>query len=268
MGKIPIEIKKKTNKFIGKYPKISIVKDWINSEKSDVALTTFRNSISSDEPDVVVENLTKILDPAFGQLHLGQWDKDAKIIFSVQMNFVSKVNTFKMSGEKKFNESSIVLTDLVFFSNGKETDLRIDISANISVHTISQLIQRKGTNLKTIDNDVLQILQNARHLQTLFEDSIERKASNFERDKNYGILMPHRNGGLFLETLRIDTTLGFLLQKKPVFSARTYYTKPMLESRKYEVERMPGFCVNRELKIPPEHYNHMLSWFRGNIREI
>ncbi|SHF02062.1 hypothetical protein SAMN05444279_11464 [Ruegeria intermedia] len=256
-------------KFIQDRPDLSVITDWLNSSQRKAALSAFHNSVASKKPGRVIQRVSKNVRPAFGAVHLAQWDKVMKAVIAVRMTSARETDVFAMSGdeEKVFSERSVILADLMFVSRAAESNSYINIAANISHHAISRLMEREASTPETIRADVLEILQKARSLRTLLSLGLEHNLTNLKDNTTYDMLVPHGDGALVLRTLRVNAaTKSFFPDPMPVFSVRTYLEKSMLGSR--ELERMAGFRISRDAMVSAEDLRHILAWLKGNAEEM
>ena len=192
-----------------------------------------------------------------------------KAVYAVAVVSAEETEVFAMTNneEKAFAERSVILADLIFCSHARESSTNIYITANISHHTISRLLERGASTPETIKADLLEILQKARSLRALLSSCIERNLTKLKNDVTYDILMPHGNGALVLRTLRVNAAVkSFVLDPMPVFSVRTYLESSMLGPR--ELERMAGFHMSRAPIVSSEDFHHTLAWIHGNAEEL
>ncbi|MDM7458368.1 MAG: hypothetical protein P3W94_003240 [Paracoccus sp. (in: a-proteobacteria)] len=180
-------------KFIQDRPDLSVITDWVGSPQRAAAVSSFRDSARSKKPGRVVERISKHVRPAFGAVHLAQWDKVIKAVFAVRLASARETELFAMNDdeEKAFSERSIILADLLFFSRAQESSTNINIAANISHHAVSRLMERGASSPETIKSDVLEILQKARSLRTLLSSGIEHNLTKLKDGMTYDMLMPH-----------------------------------------------------------------------------
>lgn len=256
-------------KFIQDRPDLSVITDWLNSPRRKAAVSAFRVSIPSKKPGRVIERVSKHVRPAFGAVHLAQWDKVVKSVFAVRLASVRETDVFSMTNdeEKVFSEKSVILVDLVCTSLAEESDTFINIASNISHHAISRLMERGVSTPETLTSDVLQILQEARSLRNLLSAGMEHTLTKLKDGVTYDILVPHGDGALVVRTLRVNAAVkSFFPTPMPVFSIRTYLDKSMLGPR--EIERMAGFRISRDAVISVEDSRHILAWIQGNAEEM
>lgn len=255
-------------KFIADRPDLSVVTDWLNSPRSSAAVSAFRNSVPSKKPGRVIERISKHVRPAFGPVHLAQWDKVMKAVFAVRLASARETEVFAMtSGEEKaFSERSVILADLLFFARAQEVSANINIAANISHHTISRLLERGASTPETIKTDAIEILQKARSLRSILSSGIEHNLSKLKDGVTYDMLIPHGDGALVLRTLRVNAaSKSSFPDPMPVFSVRTYLDNSMLGPR--DLERMASFRVSRDAMLSAEDAQHILAWIQGNAEE-
>ena len=255
-------------KFIQDRPDLSVITDWLNSPRREAALSAFQYSVPSKKPGRVIERVSKNVRPAFGAVHLAQWDKVMKAVFAVRIASARETDVFAMNDdeEKAFSERSVFLADLLCVWRAGESGSHINIAANISHHAISRLMERGASTPETIKADVLQILQKARSLRTLLSSGLEHNLTKLKDHMSYDMLMPHGDGALVLRTLRVNATAkSFFPDPMPVFSVRTYLESSMLGPR--ELERMAGFRVSRDATVSAEDARHILAWIQGNAEE-
>jgi hypothetical protein len=255
-------------KFIQDRPDLSVITDWVGSPQRAAAVSSFRDSARSKKPGRVVERISKHVRPAFGAVHLAQWDKVMKAVFAVRLASARETEVFAMNDdeEKAFSERSIIHADLLFFSRAQQSSTNINIAANISHHAVSRLMERGASSPETIKADVLEILQKARSLRTLLSSGIEHNLTKLKDGMTYDMLMPHGEGALVLRTLRVNAAAkSFFPDPMPVFSVRTYLDSSMLGSR--ERERMSGFRLSRDAVVSVEDSRHILAWIQGNAEE-
>ena len=255
-------------KFIRDRPDLSVITDWLNSQRRTAAVSDFRDSAQSKKPGRVVKRISKHVIPAFSVVNLLQWDKNTKALFAVELASVRETEIFAMTAdeEKAFSERSVILADLLFFSRARESNMYLNIAANISHHAVSRLMERGASTPETIREDILDILQKARCLRNQLSSGIDRNLTKIKYDTTYDILMPHGEGALVLRTLRVNAaTKSFFPDPMPVFSIRTYLDKLMLGPR--ELERMTGFRISQDAEISAEDSRHILAWIKGNAEE-
>lgn len=255
-------------KFIQDRPDLSVITDWLNSQRRTDAATAFRTSALSKKPGRVVERISKHVKPAFGNVNLAKWDKIMKAVFAVELASARETEVFAMTEDEEmsFSERSAILVDLLFLTNARESNTYINIAANISHHAISRLLERGASTPETIREDVLDILQTARFLRTFLSSGIEHNLTKLKDGVTYDLLMPHGDGALVLRTLRVNAAAkSFFPSPMPVFSIRTYLDKSMLGPR--EIERMAGFRVFRDVEVSGEDSRHILAWIKGNAEE-
>lgn len=255
-------------KFIQDRPDLSVITDWLNSPRRKAALSAFHESVPSKKPGRVIERVSKNVRPAFGGVHLAQWDKAMKAVFAVRMASARETDVFAMTGdeEKAFSERSVILADLLCIARAAESNSHINIAANISHHAISRLMERGASTPETLKADVLQILQKARSLRTMLSSGFEHNLTKLKDDMTYDMLMPHGDGALVLRTLRVNAAAkSFFPDPMPVFSIRTYLERSMLGPR--DLERMAGFRISRDATVSVEDSQHILAWLQGNAEE-
>lgn len=255
-------------KFIQDRPDLSVITDWLNSPRRRAALSAFHESVPSKKPGRVIERVSKNARPAFGSVHLAQWDKVMKAVFAVRMASARETDVFAMTGdeEKAFSERSVILADLLCVARAGESNSHINIAANISHHAISRLMERGASTPETLKADVLQILQKARSLRTMLSSGFEHNLTKLKDDMTYDMLMPHGDGALVLRTLRVNAAAkSFFPDPMPVFSIRTYLERSMLGPR--DLERMAGFRISRDATVSVEDSRHILAWLQGNAEE-
>ena len=165
------------SKFIQDRPDLGVITEWLSSPRRFAAVSAFRESVPSKKPGRVLERLAKNVRPAFGGLHLAQWDTEMKSVFSVRLASARETDVFAMTVEeqKTFSERSVILADLLFFARGQECSVDINIAANISHHAISRLLERGASTPETLKSDVLKILQQVRALRNFLSSGIEHK---------------------------------------------------------------------------------------------
>lgn len=255
-------------KFIQDRPDLSLITNWLDSPRRKATVAAFHASLPSKKPGRVIERVSKNVRPTFGAVHLAQWDKAMKAVFAVRMSSALETDVFAMTGgeEKAFSERAVILADLLCISLANESNLHINIAANISHHAISRLMEREASTPETIKTDILQILQKARSLRTLLSSGFEHNLTKLKGDMTYDMLMPHGDGALVLRTLRVNAAAkSFFPDPMPVFSVRTYLESSMLGPR--ELERMAGFRVSRDATVSAEDSQHILAWIQGNAEE-
>ena len=255
-------------KFIQDRPDLGVITDWLISPRRAAAVAAFRESAPSKKPGRVLERLAKNVRPAFGGLHLAQWDTEMKSVFSVRLASARETDVFAMTVEeqKTISERSVILADLLFFARGQECSVDINIAANISHHAISRLLERGASTPETLKSDVLKILQQVRALRNFLSSGIEHSLTKLKGDMTYDLIVPHGDGGLIVRTLRINTSIrSFFPEPMPVFSVRTYLDGSMLGSR--ERERMSSFRLSRDPIVSREDARHILAWIQGNAEE-
>lgn len=255
-------------KFIQDRPDLSVITDWLKSPRRRAALSAFHESVPSKKPGRVIERVSKNARPAFGSVHLAQWDKVMKAVFAVRLASARETDVFAMTGdeEKAFSERSVILADLLCIARAGESNSHINIAANISHHAISRLIERGASTPETLKSDVLQILQKARSLRTMLSSGFEHNLTKLKDDMTYDMLMPHGDGALVLRTLRVNAAAkSFFPDPMPVFSIRTYLQRSMLGPR--DLERMAGFRISRDATVSVEDSRHILAWLQGNAEE-
>jgi len=255
-------------KFIQDRPDLSVITDWLNSPRRKAALSAFHESVPSKKLGRVIERVSKNVRPAFGGVHLAQWDKVMKAVFAVRMASARETDVFAMTGdeEKAFSERSVILADLLCIARAGESNSPINIVANISHHAISRLLERGASTPETLKADVLQILQKARSLRTMLSSGFEHNLTKLKDDMTYDMLMPHGDGALVLRTLRVNAAAkSFFPDPMPVFSIRTYLERSMLGPR--DLERMAGFRISRDATVSVEDSRHILAWLQGNAEE-
>jgi len=255
-------------KLIQECPDLAVITGWLGSQRRAAAVSAFRVSANSKKPGRVVERISKHLRPAFGRVHLAQWDKEMKAVIAVRLASASETDVFAMTidEQKAFTERSIILSDLLFFARGQECSTNINIAANISHHTVSRLLERGASTPETIKADVLKILQDVRALRAFLSLGIEHSLSKLQGDITYDFILPYGDGGLIVRTLRINTSVkSFFSDPMPVFSVRTYLDGSMLSTR--DRERMAGFRLSRDPIVSAEDSRHILAWIQGNAEE-
>ncbi|MEI4235252.1 hypothetical protein [Roseovarius sp. D22-M7] len=216
----------------------------------------------------MIERISKHVRPAFGRVHLAQWDKEMKAVFSVRLVSARETDVFAMSidEQKAFSEGSVILSDLLFFARGREYSTNINIAANISHHAIARLLERGASTPETIKADVLMILQDVRALRNFLSSGIEHSLSKLKGEITYDLIVPYGEGGLIVRTLRINTAVKpFFSDPMPIFSIRTYLDDLMLGPR--DRERMAGFRLSRDSIVSAEDSRHILAWIQGNAEE-
>lgn len=255
-------------KLIQERPDLAVITGWLGSPRRAAAVSAFRVSANSKKPGRVVERISKHLRPAFGRVHLAQWDKEMKAVFAVRLASASETDVFAMTidEQKSFTERSIILSDLLFLSREQECSTNINIAANISHHTVSRLLERGASTPETIKADVLKILQEVRALRNFLSSGIEHSLSKLQGDITYDFIVLYGDGGLIVRTLRINTSMkSFFSDPMPVFSVRTYLDGSMLSTR--DRERMAGFRLSRDPIVSAEDSRHILAWIQGNAEE-
>lgn len=255
-------------KFIQERPDLAVITDWLNSPRRAAAVSAFRASANSKKPGRVVERISKHVRPAFGKVHLAQWDKEMKAVFSVRLASARETDVFAMTIDehKAFSERSVIISDLLFFSRGQECSTNINIAANISHHAIARLLERGASAPETIKADVLMILQDVRALRNFLSSGVEHSLTKLKSDMTYDLIVPYDEGGLIVRTLRINTSVKSLFSDPlPIFSVRTYLDASMLAAR--DRERMAGFRLSRDPIVSSEDSRHILAWIQGNAEE-
>lgn len=254
--------------FIQERPSLSEITNWLASPRREAAVLAFRESAFSKKPGRVVKRASKHVRPAFETVHLAQWDKALKAVFGVRLASVRETDVFAMHSdeEKAFSERSVIISDLMFVARGHEVQTTINISANISHHAISRLLERGASTPETIERDVLQILQEARALRNFLSSGVDHSLDKLMDDMTYDLMVPYGEGGLVLRTLRINATQkSFFSDPMPVFSVRTFLDRSMLSSRQYE--RMENFRLSHDPLISEEDCRHTVAWLRKNAEE-
>lgn len=255
-------------KFTQERPDLAVITDWLNSPRRAAAVSAFRASANSKKPGRVVERISKLVRPAFRKVHLAQWDKEMKAVFSVRLVSARETDVFDMTidEQKAFSERSVIISDLLFFCRCQECNTNINIAANISHHAISRLMERGASTPETIKADVLMILQNVRALRNFLSSGIEHSLTKLKGDMTYDLIVPYGEGGLIVRTLRINTAVkSFFSEPMPIFSVRTYLDASMLGVR--DRERMAGFRLSRDPIVSAEDAHHILAWIQGNAEE-
>ena len=215
-----------------------------------------------------MKRVSKHVRPAFETVHLAQWDKVLKAVFGVRLASVRETDVFAMHSdeEKAFSERSVIISDLMFVARGHEIQTTINISANISHHAISRLLEREASTPETIERDVLQILQEARALRNFLSSGVDHSLDKLMDDMTYDLMVPYGEGGLVLRTLRINAAQkSFFSDPMPVFSVRTFLDRSMLSSRQYE--RKDNFRLSRDPLISEEDCQHTVAWLKKNAEE-
>tara|TARA_B100000378_G_scaffold221790_1_gene185249 strand:+ start:3210 stop:3932 length:723 start_codon:yes stop_codon:yes gene_type:complete len=228
----------------------------------------FQESAYSKKPGRVVKRVSKHVSPAFDVVHLAQWDKVMKAVFAVRLASVRETDVFDMHAdeEKVFSERSVIISDLLMLSKGGDFSAKINISANISHHAISRLLERGASNPELIENDVLEILQQARSLRDFLSSGLNHSLTKLKDGMTYDLIVPYRDGALILRTLRINATQqSFFSSPMPVFSVRTYLDNSMLSDRQHA--RMEGFRLSRDPLISNEDCQRTLAWLQKNAEE-
>ena len=231
-------------------------------------MLAFRESAFSKKPGRVVKRVSKQVRPAFDTVHLAQWDKAMKAVFGVRLASVRETDVFAMNTdeEKAFSERSVIISDLLFAARGQNLQTTINISANISHHAISRLLERGASTPETIEDDVLQILQQARALRDFLSSEFDHSLYKIKDGMTYDLIVPYADGGLILRTLRINAAQkSFFSDPMPVFSIRTFLDSSMLSSRQYE--RMEGFRLSRDPLVSDEDCRQTLAWLQRNAEE-
>ena len=90
-------------KFIEDRPDLSVITDWLNSPRCKAALSAFHESVPSKKPGRVIERVSKNVRPAFGGVHLAQWDKFMKAVFAVRMASARETDVFAMTGDEELS---------------------------------------------------------------------------------------------------------------------------------------------------------------------
>lgn len=254
--------------FIQERPSLSEITDWLDSPRREAAVLAFRGSAFSKKPGRVVNRVSKQVRPAFDTVRLAQWDKVMKAVFGVRLASVRETDVFAMhiDEQKAFSERSVIISDLTFVARGHEVQTTINISANISHHAISRLLEREVSTPETIEGDILQILQQARALRNFLSSGVDHNLHKLKDDMTYDLMVPYGEGALVLRTLRINAAQkSFFSDPMPVFSVRTFLDRSMLSSRQYE--RMDNFRLSRDPLISEEDCRHTLAWLQKNAEE-
>lgn len=254
--------------FVQSRPRLTDITDWLSSPRREAAVLAFRESAYAKKPGRVVKRVSKYVRPAFDAVHLAQWDKVMKAVFAVRLASVRETDVFAMHAdeEKVFSERSVIISDLLLLSVGNNFSAKISISANISHHAISRLMERGASNPESIDSDVLEILQQARALRDFLSSKSDHSLTKLKDGMTYDLIVPYRDGALILRTLRINATQqSFFSSPMPVFSVRTYLDDSMLSDRQHA--RMEGFRLSRDPLISNEDCQHTLAWLQKNAEE-
>lgn len=257
-----------STQFIQGRPELAVITNWMNSPRSAMAASAFRESVGSKKPGRVAERIIKHVRPAFGGLKVIQWDKEMKAVFSARMAAALETDVFDMTfdEQKAFSEPSVILSDLLFFERAQESTVDINISANVSHHALSRLLERGASTPETLKADALNILQKARALRQFLSSGIDHNLTRLKDEMTYDFIVPYRDGGLIIRTMRINTVTAQLFSDPmPIFSIRTFLHGSMLGPR--ERERMVGFRLSRDPIVSENDARHLLSWIQGNAEE-
>ncbi|MEQ9243867.1 hypothetical protein [Roseovarius indicus] len=255
-------------KFVQEHPDLGVVTTWMGSPKSRDAVSAFRSSVLSKKPGRVASRLSKLVRPAFKSVQVAQWDKSMKAVFAVRLLSSDETDVLDINIDERkfFSERSVVLSDLVFTARSGECSEQLSVSANISHHALSRLLERGAATPETLKTDVLEVLQQVRALRNLLSLGINHGLTKINDETTYDIILPYKKGGLVVRTVRIGAEKrSFFSSPLPVFSIRTYLDETKLRAREHE--RMAGFRLSRASMLSREDVEYTLAWLQGNAEE-